>query len=210
MGPADIGAQHRPHRAKRLVDAQLVGQRQHGGLPCHDARQPPGAVGVEGYHVVQGVGHHRDRAQVLHGGDEPFACRPGLVQPILFGEEEVPQSQRGGGIIHAEPEQSHVAALDMAAERPAVGRLPEPAGLQRRIAPIPVVEGDVPGGLVHRSVSRKASRRPMSREDCDGPPAANWGSPQAGSSPTASHSNTGTALSCRSRGNSACQRSHQR
>ena len=72
----------------------------------HHARQPPGAVGVEGHHVVQGVGHHGHRAQVLHGGDEPFAFGPGLVQAVLFGEEEVPQAQGGGGIVDAEPEQT--------------------------------------------------------------------------------------------------------
>ena len=58
----------------------------------------------------------------------PFTLA-GLMQPLFFGEEEVPEAERCGGVVHAELEQPRVAIRDVAAERPAIGRLAQPAGL---------------------------------------------------------------------------------
>ncbi len=69
-GSADQGPQHGPHRAERIVDPQRVGDLQQARAVLHDAGQPPGAVGVEGHDVGQGVGHDRHRAQVLDRADD--------------------------------------------------------------------------------------------------------------------------------------------
>ena len=71
---ADERPQHRPHRTKRFVNAQRVGNFQQPGVVLHDAGEPPGAVGIEGHHTGERIGHDRHGAEVFHRAHDLLAA----------------------------------------------------------------------------------------------------------------------------------------
>jgi len=62
----------------------------------------------------QGERHDRHGSEVLHRADDAFAGIASRPKAFLFGQQEIPQAERGGRVVQHEPRQAPVALLDVA------------------------------------------------------------------------------------------------
>ena len=132
------GRQQGAHRAEGRVGAERVGLSEEPIIGFHEARGPPGAVGVESADVGQCERHHGHGAEVFHGSDEAIALRSSRPEALVLGQEKVPEAECRGGIVEAQPAQALVAFdFDVTGEGTAVPRFAEAAVKEFGIALIP-------------------------------------------------------------------------
>ena len=162
--------QHCADGAEGGVDAQLLRLLEQSVAALHQAGGPPCAVRVKRPQARQGIGHHRDCAKVLHGPYDLFAPSTGGMEALVFGQQEVPEAQCGGGVVEAQLAQAQITfKQDVAAEGTTITGLSQSGAGELRVTRIPLVEGKLAwrgghvGLRVDPSDSRKASRRPVLR-----------------------------------------------
>ncbi len=101
IGPREMfavleGRQHRAHRTKRGVNAHRFRLLQQLVAAFHEAGRPPRAVGIKRPHAGQRIGHDGNGAEVFHRADNFVAAGAGLMQPLVFRQQKIPEPQRGG------------------------------------------------------------------------------------------------------------------
>ena len=171
VGPRKVLAvlkrgQHRADGAKGGVDAQLLRLLEQAVAALHQAGRPPGAVGIKRPQPRQRIGHDRHGAEVLHGADDLLALGAGGMEALVLGQQEIPEPQRGGGIVEAQMAQAQIAfEQNVAAQRPAVGGLAQAGAGELLVTGIPLVEGEFAGRGGHGEIRNpKARQEPESRD----------------------------------------------
>ena len=121
--PLDKSAEHAPGPGR--TNRRFPANRQ-SPAAC---RRPPTGTGAtmrrrdRRPRGCPGVRHDRHGAEILHRADELLALGNATAQAVFFRQQEVPQPQRGGRIVHPQFQQPHVAILDVPPQRSAVVRL---------------------------------------------------------------------------------------
>ena len=123
------GRQHRAHRTKRGVNAHRFGLLQQLVAAFHEARRPPRAVGIKCPHARQRIGHDRHGAEVFHRADDFVAAGAGLMQPLVFRQQKIPEPQRGGRVVELQMLQPEIF---FAAPRAAAAARHKPVRAGRR------------------------------------------------------------------------------
>ena len=115
------GRQHGADGTEGSINAKGFCLLEQPVAALHQARRPPGAVGIERPHASKRVGHYRHGAKVLHRADNLVALGAGSREALVFCQQEIPQPERGRGVVKAQVAQAEVAVQqDVAAQRPAV------------------------------------------------------------------------------------------
>ena len=151
------GRQHRAHRTKRGVNAHLFRLLQQLVAAFHQAGRPPRAVGIKRPHARQRISHDRHGAEVFHRADNFVAGGAGLVKPLVFRQQKIPEPQRGGRVVELQLLQAEILfADDMAAQRPAVSGFAQAVPPELLVAAVPFVQVQFARRGVHRSDFHKS------------------------------------------------------
>ena len=60
----------------------------------------------------QRIRHDRHGAEVFHGADNFVTAGAGLMQPLVFGQQEIPEPQRGGRVVELQMLQPEIPFAD--------------------------------------------------------------------------------------------------
>ena len=144
------GRQHRAHRTKRGVNAHRFRLLQQLVAAFHEARRPPRAVGIKRPHARQRIGHDRHGAEVFHRADNFVAVGAGLMQPLVFRQQKIPEPQRGGRVVELQLLQPEIFfADDMTPQRPAVSGFAQAVPPELLVAVVPLVQVQLARRGVH-------------------------------------------------------------